>query len=131
MALGYHEGGWAAARGRVLNWRILAAFGCYPPWAVMQQSLFQFYLLGRLLALFPKGQPMPAVIITGLCFSLVHLPDVWSSLATAVAGIVWTLIYYRYRLVLPLAFSHTALGSAFYCGIFGHDLAAEWRAVLP
>jgi len=33
--------------------------------------------------------------------------------------------------LLPLAFSHAALGSAFYYGIFGHDLAAEWRALLP
>jgi len=131
MFLGYREGGWPAAASRVFNWRILAAFGCYLPWALMQQTLFQFYLLGRLLALFPKNQPMPAVIITGLCFSLVHLPDVWSSLVTAAAGVVWTFIYFRYRLLPPLAFSHAALGSAFYYGIFGHDLAVEWRAVLP
>lgn len=131
MVLGYRDGGWPAATSRALNWRILAAFGCYLPWALMQQTLFQFYLLGRLLALFPKSQPLPAVIITGLSFSLVHLPDVWTSLVTAVAGVVWTFIYFRYRLLLPLAFSHAALGSAFYYGIFGHDLAVEWRAILP
>ena len=131
VVLGYHEGGWPAATSRVFNWRIFAAFGCYLPWALMQQTLFQFYLLGRLLAIFPKAQPMPAVVITGLSFALVHLPDVWTSLATAVAGVVWTFIYYRYRLLLPLAFSHAALGSAFYYGIFGHDLAVEWRAILP
>ena len=129
--LGFRDGGWPGAARRVFNWRILAAFGCYLPWALMQQTLFQFYLLGRLLALFPKNQPMPAVIITGLGFSLVHLPDVWTSLVTAVAGVVWTGLYFRYRLLWPLAFSHAALGSAFYYGIFGHDLAAEWRAVLP
>jgi len=129
--LGYRGGGWSAVAGRVFNWRILAAFGCYLPWALMQQTLFQFYLLGRLLALFPTSQPLPAVILTGLCFSLVHLPDVWTSLVTAVAGVVWTLIYFRYRMLLPLAFSHAALGSAFYYGIFGHDLAVEWRAILP
>jgi hypothetical protein len=131
MVLGYRDGGWPAVANRVLNWRILAAFGCYLPWALMQQTLFQFYLLGRLLALCPKSQPLPAVIITGLGFSLVHLPDVWTSLVTAVAGVVWTFIYFRYRLLLPLAFSHAALGSGFYYGIFGHDLAAEWRAIPP
>jgi len=31
--------------------------------------------------------------------------------------------------LLLLAFSHAALGSAFYYGLFGHDLAAEWRAI--
>ena len=95
----------------------------------MQQTLFQFYLLGRLLALFPKNQTFAAVTITGIGYSLVHLPDVWTSFATAIAGIVWTSIYYRYRLLWPLAFSHAALGTAFYYGLFGHDLATEWRAL--
>src|SRR2546428_1150587 len=130
--VGYKTGGgWPAAANRVLNWRILAAFGCYLPWALMQQTLLQFYLLGRLLALFPKRYLFAPILITGTCFGLVHLPDVWTALVTVVAGMAWSLIYYRYRLLLPLAFSHAVLGSAFYYGIFGHDLAAEWRAILP
>jgi len=60
----------------------------------------------------------------------VHLPDVWTSLVTAIAGVVWTFIYYRYRCLLPLAFSHAALGTAFYYGICGHDLAQEWKAAV-
>ncbi len=127
----YQDGGWPAVASRVFNWRILAAFGCYLPWALMQQTLLQFYLLGRLLALFPKRLLFVPIIITGACFGLVHLPDVWTALVTVAAGAVWSLMYYRYRLLLPLAFSHAALGSAFYYGIFGHDLAAEWRALLP
>jgi hypothetical protein len=127
----FKSGGWPAAGDRVFNWRILAAFGCYLPWALMQQTLLQFYLLGRLLALFPKQFALVPMIITGICFGLVHLPDVWTALVTVASGTVWSFIYYRYRCLLPLAFSHAALGSAFYYGIFGHDLAAEWRAILP
>jgi hypothetical protein len=127
----YKSGGWSAVGSRIFNWRILAAFGCYLPWALMQQTLLQFYLLGRLLALFPKRLLFLPFIITGTCFGLVHLPDIWTALATVAAGAVWSFIYYRYRLLLPLAFSHAMLGSAFYYGIFGHDLAAEWRALLP
>lgn len=127
----FKSGGWPAVANRVLNWRILAAFGCYLPWALMQQTLLQFYLLGRLLALFPKRHLFVPLLITGACFGLVHLPDVWSALVTVAAGVVWSVMYYRYRLLLPLAFSHAALGAAFYYGIFGHDLAAEWRAILP
>jgi Type II CAAX prenyl endopeptidase Rce1-like len=127
----YKDGGWPAVAGRVFNWRILAAFGCYLPWALMQQTLLQFYLLGRLLALFPKGYVFVPMMITGTCFGLVHLPDVWTALVTVAAGTLWSFLYYRYRLLLPLAFCHAALGSAFYYGIFGHDLAAEWRALLP
>ncbi|PYJ03822.1 MAG: hypothetical protein DME25_11160 [Verrucomicrobia bacterium] len=127
----WHDGGWPAVVRRVFNWRIVAAFGCYLPWALMQQTLLQFYLLGRLLALFPRQLPLVPFLITGTCFGLVHLPDVWTALVTVAAGVVWSFIYYRFRLLLPLAFSHAALGSAFYYGIFGHDLAAEWRALLP
>jgi hypothetical protein len=129
--IAYNSGGWAAVVSRLLNWRILAAFGCYLPWALMQQTLLQFYLLGRLLALLPKKLLFVPFLITGTCFGLVHLPDVRTALVTVAAGAVWSLIYYRYRLLLPLAFSHAALGSAFYYGIFGHDLAAEWRTLLP
>jgi membrane protease YdiL (CAAX protease family) len=129
--IAYRNGGWSAVGARILNWRMLAAFGCYLPWALMQQGLLQFYLLGRLLAVFPKRVLFVPFMITGACFGLVHLPDVWTAMVTVAAGIVWGLIYYRYRLLWPLAFSHAALGSAFYYGIFGHDLAVEWRALLP
>jgi len=129
--IAYRSGGWSAVAGRIFNWRILAAFGCYLPWALMQQTLLQFYLLGRLLALFPKQLLFVPFLITGLCFGLVHLPDYWTASVTVVSGSLWAIIYYRYRLLLPLAFSHAMLGSAFYYGIFGHDLALEWRALLP
>ena len=129
--IAFKSGGWPAVAGRVFNWRILAAFGCYLPWALMQQTLLQFYLLGRLLVVFPKRFLLVPMIVTGTCFGLVHLPDVWTALVTVASGMVWSFIYYRYRLLLPLTVSHAALGSAFYYGIFGHDLAAEWRALLP
>jgi len=127
----YHHGGWPAVARRVLNWRILAAFGCYLPWALMQQTLLQFYLLGRLLVLFPQRLLVVPMMLTGACFGLVHLPDVWTAMVTVASGAVWSFLYYRYRLLVPLAFSHAALGSAFYYGLFGHDLAAEWQALLP
>jgi membrane protease YdiL (CAAX protease family) len=129
--IAYEGGGWPAVAGRVCNWRILAAFGCYVPWALMQQTLVQFYLLGRLLALFPRQLRWVALLLCGICFGLVHLPDFWTALVVVLSGAVWCLLYYRYRLLLPLAFSHAALGTAFYYGIFGHDLALEWRALLP
>ncbi len=129
--IAYGNGGWLAALSRVLNWRMGAAFCFYLPWALVQQTLLQFYLFGRLMVLFPHRYRFVPMMITGLCFGLVHLPDVGSALITIVAGTVWSLIYYRYRLLLPLAFSHATLGAAFYYGIFGHDLSTEWSALLP
>jgi hypothetical protein len=125
----YGNGGWPTVADRVFNWRILAAFSFYLLWALMQQTLLQFYFLGRLLVLFPKTYLLVPMLITGTCFGLVHLPDAWTTSATVVAGMVWSFLYYRYRLLLPLAISHAALGSAFYYGIFGHDLAMEWKGL--
>ncbi len=124
----YHDAGWPAVIERVWNWKIVAVFIPYIGWAFIQQTLFQFYLLGRLLALFPKNQPTWPILITGVGFSLVHLPDVWTCLVTAIAGPMWTFIYYRYRCLLPIAVSHAALGTAFYFGICGHNLAQEWES---
>lgn len=126
----YHQGGWPAVVKRVFNWRMLAVFGCYLPWALMQQTLLEFYFLGRLLVLFPKKYYLAPMVVTGCCFGLVHLPDYWTAAVTVVAGTVWSAIYYRYRSLLPLAVSHAALGTAFYYGIMGQDLAAEWKQLL-
>ena len=52
------------------------------------------------------------------------------TLATTVAGIVWTYVYYRYRVLSPLAFSHALLGTFFYYWIYGRDLAKEWAVGL-
>jgi membrane protease YdiL (CAAX protease family) len=128
--LAYRNGGLAAVAERIFDWKILVVFIAYTGWALIQQTLFQFYLLGRLLVLFPKNQPIWPILITGLGFALVHLPDVWTMLVTAIAGPIWTLIYYRYRRLLPLAVSHAALGTAFYYSICGHNLAQEWQAAL-
>ncbi len=125
--LGYRNLGWAGVSRRLFDWRMLVVFAVYTLWALMQQTLLQFYLLGRLLVLFPNRKQMWPIAITGLCFSLVHLPDLATASVTAVAGVVWTLIYYRYRCLMPLAISHAALGTAFYYWVCGHDLAREWE----
>jgi len=129
--ISFHDAGWAGVHQRLFNLRIPAAFCCYLPWALAQQTLLQFYLLGRLLVLFPRRLLAIPIMITGTCFGLVHLPDIWTASVTVVAGMVWSWLYYRYRCLTPLAFSHAMLGTAFYYGIFGHDLATEWRAILP
>jgi Type II CAAX prenyl endopeptidase Rce1-like len=128
--LAFRHGGWPAIAERIFDWKILVIFVAYTGWAFIQQTLFQFYLLGRLLALFPRNQQFWPILITGLGFSLVHLPDVLTMFVTAIAGPIWTLIYYRYRRLLPLAVSHAALGTAFYYGICGHNLAQEWQSAL-
>ncbi len=125
LAFGYAQGGWEGAVHRVGNWRVLLAMAVYLPWALVQQTLFQFYLLGRLRTLLPTSL---AVICTGIGYALVHLPDLAVTAMTAIAGVCWTYLYDRYRVLVPLAVSHAMLGAAFYYWVYGRDLIGEWAA---
>src|SRR5262249_37079727 len=66
--MAYQSGGWPSIVERIFDWKILVVFAAYIGWAFVQQTLFQFYLLGRLLALFPKNQLVWPILITGLGF---------------------------------------------------------------
>jgi hypothetical protein len=104
IALGYREGGWIAVGDRILNRKILIAITVYFPWALLQQMLFQFYLLGRVRVLWPSLHPLSHATLNGLAFALVHLPDIWIALMTALGGTVWSFLYIRYRLCGLLLF---------------------------
>ena len=65
-------------------------------------------------------------MLTGVTYSLVHLPDLRVTAVTAVAGVFWCWAYDRYRSILPLAVSHALLGSTFYYWVYGKELAARW-----
>jgi membrane protease YdiL (CAAX protease family) len=122
-ALGTFDASGSSLIERVGNWHILIAVALYFPWALLQQYIFQFFLLGRLLHVI--GAP-PAIVLTALAFSCVHFPR-WPVMAVvAVAGAVWALIYYRHRTLLPLAASHAVLGSALHYWVFGNDLLNRW-----
>jgi membrane protease YdiL (CAAX protease family) len=108
---------------RFTNAHITAAAALYFPWALLQQLIFQFYLFPRWLRLVP----VPAAVgLTGLAFAAVHFPRWPVMLVTFFAGMVWALIYYRWRRLVPLAVSHAALGAALHYWVFGNDLLARW-----
>jgi membrane protease YdiL (CAAX protease family) len=112
---------------RLFTVHLFAAMLLYFPWALLQQYIFQFYFFGRLLHLVPVSL---AVALTAVAFASVHFPR-WPVMAvTLVAGSMWSLIYYRHRTLLPLAASHAILGAALHYWVFGHDLLADWLALL-
>jgi len=41
---------------------------------------------------------------------MTHLPDLTVTLVTALVGVFWTSMYYRSRVLTPIAFSHAVLG---------------------
>jgi membrane protease YdiL (CAAX protease family) len=108
---------------RFLNWHFVLAAALYLPWALLQQYIFQFYLLGRLLQVVPLKFAIP---IAACAFAAVHFPRWPVMLAVLVAGSVWSLCYYRSRHLLPLAASHALLGAALHYWVLDHDLLDAW-----
>jgi membrane protease YdiL (CAAX protease family) len=92
----------------------LQKLAVYLLWALIQQILFQFYFLGRLLTAMPGLAVKWLIALNGCAYGLVHLPDVRLSLLTVVAGVIWTHVYYRDRKLLPVAASHAILGTSYY-----------------
>jgi membrane protease YdiL (CAAX protease family) len=94
----------------------------YFPWALLQQFVFQFYLLGRLSYLLP---PAVAIGITAVAFSAVHYPRYPIMAGTLIGCLVWSLSYRRHRVLLPLAASHALLGATMHYWVIGRDLLAD------
>jgi len=108
---------------RFLNWHFALAAPLYLLWGLLQQFIFQFYLLGRLLQLMALRAAVP---IAACAFAAVHFPRWPVMLATLLAGSVWSLCYFRSRKLLPLAVSHGLLGAALHYWVLDHDLLDAW-----
>jgi hypothetical protein len=104
---------------------LFLAGGLYFFWALIQQTIFQFYLLGRLLAVAPTVPAGSLITANGCAYGLVHLPDIWLTLVTMLAGIVWSNVYYRDRLLVPIAVSHAMLGASYYYFVIGTDMVQK------
>jgi hypothetical protein len=127
LALFAARAGGLSAAERFGNWHIVAVAALYFPWALLQQYIFQFYWFGRWLRIVPV--PV-AVALTVIAFAAVHFPR-WPVMAVVLfACTAWTLIYYRWRSLLPLAVSHALLGTALHYWVFGNDLLERWLPLL-
>jgi hypothetical protein len=128
IAIGYQGAGWPGVAARILHPNLPLAILLYLPWTLIQQTLFQFYLLGRLRTLCPVRHPLVPAALCGLFFGAVHVSDITVASLTALGGTVWSYLYLRYRLLWPLAVSHTLVGTTFYYWVYGYDLASRWSA---
>lgn len=127
-ALAVREGTGVAAR--LLRPTLLAALILFVPWAAAQQTLLQFYLLGRLRVLVPGVPPTALAALNSLLFGLVHAPEWDVTLITVAGGAVWSWYYLGDRCLAPLAFSHAVLGATYFSWVRGRDLGGDWlRAI--
>lgn len=124
---------WACLKAiawRLFRWQFFVTLLLYVPWALVQQTLFQFYLLARWRALLPYASPLFLSIINGMLYGGVHLPEWPVALVTAIGGVVWSYSYFRDRYVLPLAISHAVLGATFYYWVYEVDLFSNLQISL-
>jgi len=125
----YHGAPWLHEPVPMISLNFFIALAFYLPWALLQQTLFQFYLLGRFRALLPFASPLFISTVNGILYGLVHLGPSWSEVGvtfvTILGGIFWSYSYHRDRYVLPIAVSHACLASTFYYWVYGRDLVAE------
>jgi hypothetical protein len=113
----------APLRERFLSPSFPAALACYVPWALMQQAVMQYYLLGRLRVLLAEPPNWLLAGVNAVIFGLLHLrsTDPALILLTVAGGAVWTWSYLRHRSLLPLAFSHALVGAAYFYWARGED----------
>lgn len=82
--------------------QVLRYFG----WALLQQYLICAIYAERWNIVI--GNKYAAMYLGALGFALMHTPNAALMLATFAGGLCWCAIYLRYRVLLPLALSHTA-----------------------
>ena len=128
--IGYRGADWPGVKARLLHPYMPTAVLLYLPWAWLQQTLFQFYLLGRLRTLCPSLHPVALSALNGLIFGLVHATDIEIVLLATLGGTLWSWLYLRYRRLWPLAVSHALVGTTFYYWVYGYDLASRWSVFL-
>jgi membrane protease YdiL (CAAX protease family) len=119
--------GWLANGSAALNlprsfWLALLL---YPLWGLLQQFLLNALVLRNLLRWL---QPATACVVAAALFGCLHLPDIQLAAMTAVAALIWTPIYLRWRNLWPLGICHGWLGAIAYYVVLRRDV---WGQVMP
>lgn len=76
-------------------------------WGLVQQYPLQAFVNRRAQILFGRG--VASVLVVASVFALLHLPNLWLTIATFVAGCLWAAVYQRAPNLFALAISHSIM----------------------
>lgn len=76
-----------------------------PFWALFQQYVLQGFINRR--AQLALGSGLKSILLMGVIFSLVHLPNPMLGIITLIGGVVWAAVYQRQPNLFALALSHS------------------------
>ena len=76
-------------------------------WALAQQYVLQGFLNRRAVALFGRG--WMSILLIGVVFGALHLPNIWLAVITLIGGAIWAAVYQREPNLFALAVSHAVM----------------------
>ena len=89
------------------GWGLAAALFWLFLWGLLQQYALQAFVNRRAQELWGAGAR--SVLFVALVFALLHLPNLWLSVATFAGGLLWAWAYQRAPNLPALALSHTVM----------------------
>lgn len=108
--------------------RILYMVPAYLVWGFIQQFLMMSLIAGYLRDL--KLKPLWIILITSILFSIVHCSCIGLLIITFVMAIIFTILFLKYRNIIPLAIFHGVLGTLLYYFILDIDQWHGWFCII-